>query len=76
LVDGRDLRHTPLQSPTERAGLMPADVFTGSTVPRHQLKEIHVWGCPVYVLDPHLQAGQNFLVGIGVSSWDLEISTK
>ena len=55
---------------------MPADVFTGSTVPRPQLKEIHVWGCPVYVLDPHLQAGQNFLVGIGVSSWDLEISTK
>ncbi len=39
-------------------GLCPADVFTGSTVPRHRLKDIHVWGCPVYVLDPHLQAGQ------------------
>ena len=39
-------------------GLCPADVFTGSTVPHHRLKDIHVWGCPVYVLDPHLQAGQ------------------
>ena len=39
-------------------GLCPADLFTGSTVPRHRLKDIHVWGCPIYVLDPHLQAGQ------------------
>ena len=39
-------------------GLCPADVFTGSTVPRHRLKDLHVWGCPIYVLDPHLQAGQ------------------
>ena len=31
-------------------GLCPADVFTGSTVPRHCLKDLH--------LDPHLQAGQ------------------
>ena len=39
-------------------GLCPADLFTGSTVPRHRLRDLHVWGCPVYVLDPHLQAGQ------------------
>jgi hypothetical protein len=39
-------------------GLCPADVFTGSTVPRHRLKDLHVWGCPIYVLDPHLQGGQ------------------
>jgi hypothetical protein len=39
-------------------GLCPADLFTGSTIPRHRLKDIHVWGCPVYVLDPQLQAGQ------------------
>ena len=39
-------------------GLCPADIFTGSTVPRHRLKDIHVWGCPVYVLDPHLQEGK------------------
>ena len=39
-------------------GLCPADIFTGSTVPRHRLKDIHVWGCPIYILDPQLQAGQ------------------
>ena len=39
-------------------GLCPADIFTGSTVPRHRLRDIHVWGCPVYVLDPSLQAGK------------------
>jgi hypothetical protein len=39
-------------------GLCPTNLFTGSTVPRHRLKDIHVWGCPVYVLDPHLQAGR------------------
>ena len=39
-------------------GLCPADLFTGSTVPRHRLRDIHVWGCPVYVLDPDLQAGK------------------
>ena len=38
-------------------GLCPADFFTGSTVPRNRLLDIHVWGCPVYVLDPELQAG-------------------
>ncbi len=38
-------------------GLCPADVFTGSTVPRHRLKDLHVWECPIYVVDPHLQAG-------------------
>jgi hypothetical protein len=38
--------------------LCPADLFTGSTVPRHRLRDLHTWGCPVYVLDPTLQAGQ------------------
>ena len=39
-------------------GLCPADVFTGSTVPRHRLKDLHVCRCPIYVLYPHLQGGQ------------------
>ena len=38
--------------------LCSADLFTGSTVPRHRLRDLHTWGCPVYVLDPTLQAGQ------------------
>ena len=55
-------------------GLCPADLFTGSTVPRHRLRDIHVWGCPVYVLDPDLQAEKNYLVGnrdlVAEFSWD------
>jgi hypothetical protein len=39
-------------------GLCPADLFTGVTVPRHKLRDFHVWGAPVYVLDPKLQQGK------------------
>ena len=39
-------------------GICPNDLFSGETVPRHKLKDIHVWGCPVFVLDPKLQQGQ------------------
>jgi hypothetical protein len=28
-------------------GVCPADFFSGSTVPRHRLLDVHVWGCPV-----------------------------
>ena len=41
----------------DRNGIAPADLFTGSQFPRHKLKDLHVWGCPVYVLDPTLQQG-------------------
>jgi hypothetical protein len=34
------------------------DIFTGSTIPRHRLMDTHVWGCPVYILDPKVQQGQ------------------
>ena len=39
-------------------GISPVDFLTDSTVPRHKLKHIHVFGCPVYILDPVLQAGK------------------
>jgi hypothetical protein len=38
-------------------GVCPSDLFTGTTIPRHKIRELHVWGCPVYVLDPTLQQG-------------------
>ena len=38
--------------------LCPADLFSGTQIPRHKLKDNHTWGCPVYVLDPKLQQGQ------------------
>lgn len=39
-------------------GLAPVDLFTGVQSPRHKLKDIHVWGAPVYVLHPTLQQGR------------------
>jgi len=39
-------------------GIAPADLFSGTQFPRHKLKDIHTWGCPVYVLDPTLQRGK------------------
>jgi hypothetical protein len=43
---------------TPRNGICPADVFTGANVPRHRLLYYRVWGCPMYVLDPKVQAGK------------------
>lgn len=39
-------------------GTCPSDLFTGAVSPRHKLRDLHVWGCPVYVLDPVLQQGK------------------
>jgi hypothetical protein len=39
-------------------GIAPIDLFAGTQFPRHKLKDIHVFGCPVYVLDPTLQSGK------------------
>ena len=36
----------------------PLDVVLKTVVPRHQLKNLHVWGSPCYVLDPKLQDGK------------------
>jgi hypothetical protein len=43
---------------TPNKGVTPADIFTGSTVPCHRLLDLHIWGCPVYVLDPQMQQGR------------------
>ena len=39
-------------------GIDPSDLFTSSIIPRHTLKYMHVFGYPVYILDPVLQAGK------------------
>jgi hypothetical protein len=46
------LNHMPREN-----NVCPLDILTKTTVPRTALKELHVWGCPVYVLDPKLQDG-------------------
>ena len=38
--------------------LAPDEIFSSSKFPSHDhLNSAHVWGCPVYVLDPSLQKG-------------------
>ena len=41
--------------PNEKS-IAPIDLFTGVTTSRHELNDLHIWGTPVYVLDPVLQA--------------------
>jgi hypothetical protein len=43
---------------TPKDGVCTADIFTGSVVPPHRLLDLHVWGCPLYVLDPKIQQGK------------------
>jgi hypothetical protein len=44
--------------PSIESGMAPIDLFTKTTVPRQRLKDLHVWGCPTYVLEPKLQDGK------------------
>ena len=38
--------------------IAPNDLFFGPRITHNKLRNIHVWGCPVYVLNPSLQAGK------------------
>jgi hypothetical protein len=49
---------THISKSTPKDSVYPLDIFTGSTVPRHRLMAMDVWGCPVYVLDPKVQQGR------------------
>jgi hypothetical protein len=49
---------THVNNTTPKDGVCPEDIFLGSAFPRHRLMDIHVWGCPVYALDPKTQQGQ------------------
>jgi hypothetical protein len=50
---------THVYNTTPKDGVCHADIFFGSAVPRHRFMDLHVWGCPVYLLDPKIQQGQN-----------------
>ncbi len=41
--------------PNRVTGLSPIEILTGIPLDHQDLLRIHVWGCPVYVLDPKLQ---------------------
>ncbi len=46
--------------PNGVTGLSPMEILTGTRLDHRNLLCTHVWGCPVYVLDPKLQDGQKF----------------
>ena len=44
--------------PRRDTGLSPLDLFSGTKWPTHKCNDLHVWGCPVYVLDSQMQDGK------------------
>jgi hypothetical protein len=50
---------THVYNSTPKDGVCPAYILFGSAVPAHRLMDIHVWDCPVHVLDKKIQQGQN-----------------
>jgi hypothetical protein len=43
--------------PVESTGILPHDLFTRLRWAQSKFKDVHVWGCPVYVLDRRLSDG-------------------
>jgi hypothetical protein len=50
--------------PNGVTGLSPIEILTGTRLDHRYLLSTHVWGCPVYILDPKLQDGKKFQSGI------------
>ena len=44
--------------PDASSGLSPNDIFTGTIAPLERLSNLHVWGCPTYVLEPMIANGK------------------
>jgi len=44
--------------PNSVTGLSHLEILTGKRSDHRDLLRTHVWGCPVYVLDPKLQDGK------------------
>ncbi|KAL7456349.1 hypothetical protein ACHAXS_000377, partial [Conticribra weissflogii] len=46
------------QTPSRVSGLTPIEIATKTKTDHRDLLRTHVWGCPVFVLDPKLQDGK------------------
>jgi hypothetical protein len=44
--------------PNLDSGVAPVDLFTRSRWEQHKFHDLHVWGCPVYVLDKTISDGK------------------
>ena len=49
--------HMYNHTPKQETGLSPEEIWTKTKSNYNVLKNAHMWGCPVYVLDPMLQDG-------------------
>jgi len=66
--DAADATHWPMavdyavyiynHLPRKDLGLSPMDLYSGSKWPIDKVHDLHVWGCPLYVLDPAMQDGK------------------
>ena len=45
--------------PNYRSGITPLEFLTRNKADHRDLSISHIWGCPVFVLDPKLQNDQN-----------------
>ena len=45
-------------TPKQDTGVAPIEVFTSTTLTPEALRNLHPWGCPVYVLAPKLKDGK------------------
>jgi hypothetical protein len=45
--------------PTLETGLSPYKLLTQTKFERLKLMDLHVWGCPTYILDPKIQDGKS-----------------
>ncbi len=50
--------------PNGVTGLSPMEILTGTCSDHRDLLRTHMWGCPVYLLDPKLQDGKK------ISKWN------
>ncbi len=50
--------------PNGVTGLSPMEIVAGTHSDHWDVLHTHVWGCPVYVVDPKLQDGKKFQSGI------------
>jgi hypothetical protein len=44
--------------PDPSTGISPSDIFTKQRFPLAKLHNLHVWGCPTYILDKTIQDGR------------------
>ena len=55
-VDHATYLYNRLPNPT--SGLTPLEVLSGTKWSASKFHDLHVWGSPIYVLDPTLQDGK------------------